>query len=487
MTTSPIDPFTPAVELAAAIRRKEVSPVEVAECYLRRMDGLDPLLNAFCHRADDDVRKAAAAAADAVARAGSPEDLPPFHGVPLPVKDLLDVAGWPTTYGSAGSDRTPAAASDQVVRRFVDAGFVPLGKTTTSEFGSLPFTESEALGISRNPWDPGRTPGGSSSGAGAAVAAGMAPLAHAEDGGGSIRIPASCNGLVGLKPTRGLVARAAVLVEGLAASGVLTRTVADTAATLDVLVRHDPAAWWSPPSPRGSFADAAAKEPPAGLRVGVLTDSPVAGIGVDPACTAAVGLTLRALEAAGHRIVDARLPLPATDELVGAFTILWNVGGAGVPLADPDRVEPHNRALRDAARSVDSWAFAEAVTRTQHLSRRVVEGFLPRFDLLVTPTMACLPPTVGAWRAGTGDDPLAALRNSYPMGVFTSLFNITGQPAISLPVHQDPATGLPVGVQIVAAPWREDLLLQVAHLLERALPWSGRRPPVGLDLGLGLG
>jgi amidase len=477
--SSPIDPFTPAVELAAAIRHKEVSPVEVADCYVRRMDELDPRLNAFCHRADDDVRKAAADAADAVARAASPDDLPPFHGVPLPVKDLVDVAGWPTTHGSAGADRTPAPASDPVVRRFVDAGFVLLGKTTTSEFGALPFTESEALGVSRNPWDPRRTPGGSSSGAGVAVAAGMAPLAHAQDGGGSIRIPASCNGLVGLKPTRGLVPHATVKVEGLATSGVLTRCVADTAAALDVLASHDPAAWWSPPARRESFTDALAAEAPAGLRVGVLTDSPVAGIAVDPACTTAVDLTLRALEAAGHRIVDTRLPLPSTDELVGAFTTLWNVGGAGIPLADADRVEPHNRALRDAARSVDSWTYAEAVLRTQQLSRRVVEGFLAGFDLLVSPTMACLPPSIGAWRAGTEEDPSAAVRNSYPMGVFTSLFNVTGQPAISVPVHHDPATGLPVGVQIVAAPWREELLLQVAHVIERALPWAGRRPSIG--------
>lgn len=190
------------------------------------------------------------------------------------------------------------------MRRFVDAGFVLLGKTTTSEFGSLPFTESDALGISRNPWDPDRTPGGSSSGAGAAVAAGMAPIAHAEDGGGSIRIPASCNGLVGLKPTRGLVTNAVVEVEGLGTGGVLTRSVADTAAVLDVLARHDPAAWWSPPTPRASFAAAMQTDLPTGLRIGVLTDSPIDGIRVHPACVEAVDVTLRTLESAGQHIVD---------------------------------------------------------------------------------------------------------------------------------------------------------------------------------------
>ncbi|MFF4186339.1 amidase [Streptomyces sp. NPDC001691] len=476
---APIDPFTPAVELAAAIRRKEVSPVEVADCFLDRMDELDPRLNAFCHRADDDVRKAASAAADAVVRATSPEDLPPFHGVPLPVKDLVDVAGWPTTHGSAGAGRAPADASDPVVRRFVDAGFVLLGKTTTSEFGSLPFTESEALGISRSPWNPDRTPGGSSSGAGAAVAAGMAPIAHAEDGGGSIRIPASCNGLVGLKPTRGLVTNVVVEVEGFGTSGVLTHSVADTAAALDVLARHDPAAWWSPPTPRTPFTTALERDMPTGLRIGALIDSPVDGIRVHPACIAAVDVALHTLESAGHHLVDTPLPLPPADELVSAFTALWNVGGAGIALAEPDRIEPHNRALRDAARATDSWTYAEKVKKTEQLSCRIVEGFVAGFDLLVTPTMACLPPLIGAWRAGTEDDPLRALVNSYPMGVFTSVFNVTGQPAVSLPLHHDEATGLPVGVQIVAAPWREDLLLQVSRTLELTHPWAGRRPPIG--------
>jgi amidase len=475
---SPIDPFTPAIELAAAIRRKEVSPVEVADGYLERMDVLDPRLNAFCHRADDDVRKRASAAADAVVRSSSPDDLPPFHGVPLPIKDLLDVVGWPTTHGSAGASPAPAAASDPVVQRFVDAGFVLLGKTTTSEFGTVPFTETEALGISRNPWDPDRTPGGSSSGAGAAVAAGMAPIAHGEDGGGSIRIPASCNGLVGLKPTRGLVSNMTVELEGFATSGVLTRTVADTAATMDVLARHDPAAWWSPPTPRRCFAHALTMATPTGLRIGVLTDSPLDGLSVDPACTAAVDATLRTLESVGHHVVDTPLPLPPTDELIAAFTTIWNVGGAGIALADPNRVEPHNRVLRDAARAIDSWAYAEGVRKTQHLSRRIVEAFVTSFDLIVTPTMACLPPPIGAWRASTGDDPLMALLNSYPMAVFTSLFNVTGQPAISVPIDHDDATGLPVGVQIVAAPWREDLLLQVSRTLELAHPWTDRRPAV---------
>src|SRR5690606_15610309 len=159
----------------------------------------------------------------------------------------------------------------------------------------------------------------------------------------------------------------------------------------------------------------------------------------------------------GHEIVDAPLPLPPADELISAFTVIWNVAGAGVPLADPDRIEPHNRALRRAARSISSWDYVESVQASQRLSRQIVEAFVARYDVLVTPTMACLPPLIGAWRAGTDDDPLMALVNSYPMAVFTSVFNVTGQPAISVPVAHDDATGLPVGVQLAAAPWREDL------------------------------
>lgn len=476
--TDPIDPFSSAVDLAAAIRRKEVSPVEVADTYLARMDAIDPVLNAFCFRADDEVREEARAAAGEVVRARSADDLPPFHGVPLPIKDLVDVAGWPTTHGSAGASRRPAASSDPVVHRFVEAGFVLLGKTTTSELGAIPFTESPALGITRNPWDPGRSAGGSSSGAGVAVAAGMAPIAHAEDGGGSIRIPAASNGLVGLKPTRGLVTNRAVDVEGLATSGVVTRTVADTAAAMDVLGRHDPAAWWSRPAVGPTFSDAVTASPPTGLRIGVLTDAPVDGVVVDRAGVEAVDATLRSLESAGHHVVDVTLPLPSTDELISTFTTIWNVAGAGVELAEPDRIEPHNRALRDAARAIDSWTYVAAVRRAQDLSRRVVEAFLDRFDVLVTPTMACLPPPIGAWRAGVEVDPMMALVNSYPMAVFTSLFNVTGQPAVSLPVHHDDASGLPVGVQLVAAPWRDHLLLQVATALELEHRWAARRPPV---------
>ncbi len=473
MEGTTIDAFTSAVDQAAAVRRKEVSPVELVDAHLARIDALDGTLGAFCHRADDEVRAAATAAADAVARGRA--DLPPLHGVPLAVKDLFAVAGWPTRHGSRGASEAPAPASDPVVQRLVDAGCIPIGKTTTSELASVSFTESEAHGVTRNPWALDRTPGGSSGGSAVAVATGMAALALAGDGGGSIRVPASCTALVGLKPTRGRVAGATVEMEGLATAGVLARTVADVAASLDVVAAHDPAAWWSPPTPVDRFADTSRRPAPA-ARVGVLVDAPVEGIDVDPACRAAVDSVLRALEGDGHTIVDVPVHVPPAEDLVAAFAAIWNLAGVGVELDDPDAVEPHNRALRDAARDVDSWSYARSLHRTQELSREVVEAFVDRFDLLVTPTMACLPPPVGAWRAGTEDAPLMAILNCYPLAVFTSLFNVTGQPAISVPVAHDEATGLPVGVQIVAAPWREDLLLQVAGALEGLCGWVDRHP-----------
>jgi amidase len=476
VTHTPHDPFATASDVARAIRRREMAPTEVAETYLHRIDQLDGDLGAFCHRADDDVRAAARRAEERLVRAGADEPLPPFLGVPLAIKDLVDVAGWPTTHGSAATSRRPATASDPVVLRVLDAGFVPLGKTTTSEFGTVPFVENEVHGTTRNPWDRTRSPGGSSSGAGVAVAAGMAPIAHAADGGGSIRIPASCTGLVGLKPTRGLVTNGVVEAEGLGLHGVITRSVEDTAAVLDVLAVHDPTAWWSPPDRQQPFTAAMTAGSDGGLRIGLMTRSPIESIEVDPACVTAVERTAGVLELLGHHLVDAELPLPPIDELLGAFTPIWDTAGAGLELEHPERVEPLTRLMREDAREVDSLSYVERVRMAQEISRRIVGGFLAHFDVLVTPTMACLPPPLGTLPASGDDDPRMGLIRSYPMAVFTTLFNVTGQPAISLPLHHDEATDLPVGVQLVAAPWREDRLLQVARSLELAMPWSNRRP-----------
>jgi amidase len=470
-----MDPFTPAVDIAAAIRRKEISPVEVADLYLDRIEQFDGTLNAFCHRADDEVRDAAKRAADVVATTDAHE-LPPFFGVPLPIKDLNAVAGWPSTHGSRGTSWAPQNESDLVVERFVEAGFILLGMTNSPEFGTVSYTESDAHGVTRNPWNTDHTPGGSSGGAGAAVASGMAPIAHASDGGGSIRIPAACNGLVGLKPSRNRVPNRVNELEGLATSGVLTRTVLDSATALDLIGRPDPLGWHNAPPPAQPFAASATQAPPK-LRVGYTTTPPVP-MDVAPGYLTAVSKTVDALAAQGHDTFEVSLSVPDTDAFIESFGLIWNTGSAGVPVEDWSRVEPVNRALREAGKAVDSVAYVEAVQRTQLLARPLMAQFIDTFDVLVTPTMATLAPRCGTVWEGADEDPMLALINCYPMAVFTTVFNVTGLPAISVPVHHDEDAGLPACVQIAAGPWRDDLALQVAAQLEQALPWKDRLPPV---------
>jgi amidase len=394
--------------------------------------------------------------------------------VPLPVKNLNPVAGWPCTYGSRATSRAPQPRSDALVERFVRAGFVLLGTTNTPELGTISYTESEAHGITRNPWAPDRTPGGSSGGAAAAVASGMAPIAHGSDGGGSIRIPASCCGLVGHKPSRGLVPNEAIELEGFAVEHGLARTVADSAAMLDVGAVVDPLVFFAAPQPPRPYAALAAAPPPR-LRVGYTT-TPAIDVPVDPACVAAVDGACRALEAAGHDVFEATLTVPDPDAFLGAFTAVWNTGSAWFPIERPDELEPLNAALAAEARATDSLAFVTAVRETQRMARTLLAAFGRDVDVLVTPTMACLPPEVGGWRAGTEAEPMMGLINCTPMAAFTAVWNVCGLPATSVPTHHDAGSGLPVGVQVVGPAWRDDLCLQVAAQLEQALPWHDRRP-----------
>ena len=467
-----MDAFASALELAAAVRRREVSPAELMDFYLDRVDRLNPTLNAVCFRDDDTARAAAQRATDVVTSTPA-EELPPFHGVPLPIKDLNDVAGWPTTYGSKGASPEPVRESELVVRRFVDAGFVLMAKTATPEFGTISFTESAALGVTHNPWNPEHTPGGSSGGAGSAVASGMAPIAHASDGGGSIRIPASCNGLVGLKASRNRVPNVVNSIEGFGTDGVLTRTVADTAAVLDIIGKPDPLAWYNALPAPGLFASLGQAAPPR-LRIGYST-APGVELPIDPACVEAVEVAASLLASLGHEVSEAKLDLPDADRFIEAFGVVWNTGSAGLPLVDWDAIEPLNAALRVAGRALDSIAYVEAVMATQMLGRPIMAAFGSDFDVLITPTMAVQPPRCGAVWDGADDDPMMAIFNCYPMAAFTSVWNVTGLPALSLPLHQAPS-GLPVGVQLVAGPWQDATLLQLGTQLEQAAPWRDRHP-----------
>jgi len=459
-----------ALSLARAIRSRQLSPLELLEASLRRADDVNPRLNALVWRNDEEARQAARRAEEQVLRG---EELPAFHGVPLPIKDLTPVEGWPVTYGSWAVPRALPRHSALVVGAFQRAGFVLAGLTNTPEFGLLTVSENLRYGVSRNPWDLDRTPGGSSGGAGAAVAAGIFSVAHGNDGGGSIRIPASCCGLVGLKVSRGRVPRHYMSWEGATVQGALTRDVADTAAVLDAICGPDPRQWYNAPAPQRPFL-AEVGAPPGRLRVGVVEEAPF-GLAVAEPCREAAHKAAAALEALGHHVERASLEVP--DEFVEAFFNVANTGLADYDDVAWEKTEPHIQASRAAALAVDSLKYVRSVHVMQRLSRQIVSRWESELDLMVTPTMTVEPPRAGEVlkaaheSAGTG----APVMEVFQMAVMASGFNVTGQPAISLPVHQT-ATGLPIGVQLVGGPWEEALVLRVAAQLEEALPWAGRRP-----------
>jgi amidase len=466
-----VDPeTTTAIDLAAAIRRREVSPTEALEATLAAIERRNPELNAVIALDEDDARARAGAAEARLAEGG---ELPPFLGVPIPVKDLSTVAGWPCSFGSAGAGDEPATETDPVVARLERAGFVLCGRTNTPEFGTITATENERFGITRNPWNPEHTSGGSSGGASAAVAGGMFTIAHGGDGGGSLRIPASCTGLVGLKVSRGRVPGAVVEWEGAAVQGVLSRTVADTAAALDVLAVHDPLSWWNAPPPARPFADEVGADP-GRLRIAVARSSPLGGE-IDPACVAAVDRTVEVLAGAGHEVVDHDFD-PYAEAFAAGFVHVVNAGLGGYDV-DWDRVQPNNQVGRRYGQAVDSLAYVRAVGDLQRWTRLVNAQWGRDFDLLVTPTMPILPPPAGQiWREIT-ESPEDTSPTVLATVAFTSIFNMNGLPAISLPVHHENASGLPVGVQLVAGPWQDDLLLRMSAQVEQLLPWADRRPP----------
>jgi amidase len=466
-----MDDTATALETAAAIRAKQVSPLEVLDACLSRVDQRNPALNAVIWRNDDHARAEARALGERIAR--GVDGLPPFAGVPLPVKDLLAVAGQPVTLGSRAAPEGPSGTDEPVAVALVRAGFILTGRTNTPEFGSITVTENSRYGATRNPWNTAHTPGGSSGGAAASVAAGMFPVAHASDGGGSIRIPASCCGLVGLKPSRGRVASTIPGWQGLSTQGAVARTVADSAAVLDAISAPDPYAWWNAPAPERPFLSEVGADP-GRLRVALCT---VSGLGIPVAdeAVAAVHLAGALLEGAGHDVSVLDTDVFDGSEL-GAFLDVVHAGLAEVEGVDFDDVEPHNRVAYAAARAVDSLAFAASIGALQRLSRTVVARFDHDFDLLVTPTMAIEPPAVGLL-GSVHAQPEGPPFEVMAMAGFTAVFNITGQPAVSLPLHMA-SSGLPVGIQLVAGPWREAQLIRVASQLEQAAPWAGRRPPV---------
>ena len=469
-----MDNFASATEIAAAVRDRTVSPVEVLDACLAQIDAHNPTLNAVIWRNDDEVRAEAQALADALAAGVAAPG--PFAGVPLPVKDLTAVEGWPVTYGSHGAAPGPSEEGELVTELLRAAGFLLCGRTNTPEFGTITVTENSRYGITRNPWNTDHSPGGSSGGAAAAVAAGMFPVAHANDGGGSIRIPASCCGLVGLKPSRARVPTRAPGWFGLGVEGVVTRTVADTAAVLDCICGPDLLSWDNAPVPDRPYAAEVGADP-GRLRVALCATSAF-GLPVADAPRAALEGAGRLLESLGHHVevLEEDIFDPAA---LGAFLNVVNTGYGDYPDVDWSRVEPHNAAGHAAGLGVDGLTVVSSLHELQRLSRAVVAHFGPDFDVLVTPTLTIEPPVAGTVLAEAHAHPEVPPSGALAMAAFTAVYNITGQPAVSLPLHWSEA-GLPVGVQCVGGPWQEWLLVRLAAQLEEAAPWAARRPALAL-------
>jgi amidase len=462
----------PVAELAALVRGGELSARETVEAALERIEALDGTINAFVEVDGEHALEAA----DGI----EPGDERPFAGVPIAIKANVPVEGMCMNFASRFLAGHHPDHSAYLVRRLREAGFVIVGITNMPEFGILTTTEPRHTGPTHNPWALDRSPGGSSGGAAAAVAAGMIPVAHGNDAGGSIRVPAACCGVVGLKPSRGRISRGPDLGDSwLASEGVLTHTVAETAQLLDVLAGYEVGdATWAP-RPVEPYALSVRRDP-GRLRI-AMSAANALGVEPDPEELRAMQAAGELLEALGHDVVEAAPALPGADVLqlfVRAFApvvslqITYGTLLAGHAPAEDD-IEPLSRAIAELAHGVDSVGYLAAVAQLQALARGIV-AFFAEYDLLLTPVLAERPLPIGECN-GLGEHPLDALARSGRFTPYTALFNVTGQPAISVPVGFG-GDGMPLGVQLVAKPLGEDTLLQVAAQMEAARPLEKRTP-----------
>jgi amidase len=466
-----------AVDQAALVARGEVTPLELLDAAIERIERVDPVLNAVTIRWFDHARD--------TARTALPGG--PFRGVPFLIKDLFaGYAGQPITNGNRAlkNDNAISAADTTLVSRFRDAGLVIAGRTNSPELGSVPTTEPLAWGATHNPWDTTRSPGGSSGGSAAAVAGGLVPFAHASDGGGSIRIPASCCGLVGLKPSQGRISLGPIRDEtALSVELCVSRTVRDTATLLDAVRGPGIGDTVIAPAPVRPYVDELGADP-GRLRIGLLDHHPQGG-SVAPECAAATRSVATLLESLGHTVEPAWPKALEDTSLRENFATLWTTNmGVGLrrfeeqigrPLA-ADEFEPVNRIQAEVAAHFTAVDYAIAFSAATHFRRAVQSWWADGWDLLLTPTVAELPLPLGTIR-NDPDNPLAAMERSFQFIPFTPPFNLSGQPAINVPVEWTD-TGLPVGVQLVAGYGREDVLLRVAGQLETARPWAHRTPGI---------
>ncbi len=464
-----------AIDQAELVRRREVKAIELVDAAIERIERLTPTLNAVVTPMYEHARE--------VASGPIPDG--PFAAVPFLLKDFIaEYAGVRFTEGTSFlSDYVPHEDSE-LVKRHKRAGLIVVGKTNTSELAILPTTEARLFGPSYNPWDTGRTTGGSSGGSAAAVAAGLVPMAHANDGGGSIRIPASCCGLFGLKPTRArnpLGPHYGDVFSGLAVEHAVTRSVRDSAALLDATSGPDLGdPYWAPPPARSFLQEVGAD--PGRLRLAFTTRTSL-GDEVHPDCVAAVADAAALCAELGHEVVEAA---PAINGrlLARAFSILWSAGFAwGVDdwarrtgrTPTPEFFEPSTWAFLERGRQRSASAYLLALQDVQRITRDIAR-FFTEYDLWLTPTLAEPPVPLGAFNSSP-EDPLQGMRRAAAFAPFTFICNATGQPAMSVPLYWN-TEGLPVGTHFVGRFGDEATLFRLASQLEVARPWAGRRPPV---------
>ncbi|MEA2679968.1 MAG: amidase [Candidatus Binataceae bacterium] len=462
-----LDPYIGAYELRDLVLRKEVRPREVAEFFLARIERLNPRLGAFMtitgERALEDAAR--------LERINENDRLAlPLFGIAYSLKDLTWTKGIRTTMGSKNFEHYVPHADQEYAARIASAGGILLGKTTTPEFGGRPTTEGGLCPAAHNPWNLEFTAGGSSGGAASAVAAGLGPIAEGSDGGGSIRIPCACCGLVGIKPARGRVSNAPVMGEGwagFATNGPIARSVRDAALLLDVMAGPaDGDPYWAAP-PSAPFADAVTKRPRK-LRLAAISASSIASVEAE---------TLGAFEAActtfremGHVVEPITLD-PAAPLLDIARKLIC-AGVSSIPLKDPSTVDPVVRSFWERGRAMSAPEYIGTVARMHNSSREIVRALMP-YDALITPTLTSPPMRLGA----TFADPEKFADGFFGWIAFTFPFNATGQPAISLPNGFTKA-GLPIGLQIVGRPADECGIIALAAAWEEARPWAGQHPPL---------
>ena len=468
-----------ASALAEAVRSGARTPDELLDEAIVRIEKENPELNAVVQTLYDKARTRIAA--------GLPDG--PFRGVPILLKDLdAPLAGAPFHCGTRFlRDRNYRADTNAYfVDRLLASGFVPIGKTNTPELGLAVTTEPLSYGPTRNPWNREHSAGGSSGGAAAAVAGGLVSIAHASDGGGSIRIPASACGLVGLKPSRGRVSLGpeyGSYWHGFVTNHVVTRSVRDSAAALDVVAGMEPGDPYTAPVPARPFAEAAVLDP-GRLRIGLMMQAPGNAQGLDPACREAVRRTGQALESLGHMVEEAYpTVLDQVEERNGHFTtviVSWTAAAIagwearlGEPIPDGG-LEPLTANLAAIGQTVTVADYLATIRWCERFGRDMAAWWEDGYDLLVTPTLGTPPALLGSLTSTDGDlGPVVEALERY--SPFVAPFNMTGQPAVSLPLHQSEG-GLPVGVQCIAPYAREDLLLQVGSQLESSMPWADRHP-----------